>query len=131
MVHWRSQRFTYARAQYCRRHHRVPGVSRARAGLEYMAGEYHESDFNVADVAADAQEQLRKQAEEADLLQTSDASDFPALNWEDFHATHNSAKFFKPRRYVALAFPELMQRNIHVVELGCGAGASIIPVLQV
>lgn len=96
-----------------------------------MAGEYHESDFNVEDIAADAQAQLKKQAEEADLLQTSDATEFPALNWEQFHATHNSAKFFKPRRYVSLAFPELLQSNAHVVELGCGAGASIIPVLQV
>lgn len=97
-----------------------------------MAGEYHESDFNVEDIATDAQAQLEKQAEAARLLQsTKEANGFPASNWEAFHAVHNSAKFFKPRRYMPLAFPELIQPGIHVVEVGCGAGASIIPVLQV
>eukprot|EP00892_Ulva_mutabilis_P009659 jgi/Ulvmu1/7065/UM033_0125.1 len=99
--------------------------------FKYMAGEYHETDFNVEDIAADAQARLEKQAEEAQTLHSMNkASEFPASNWEDFHAVHSSAKFFKPRRYMPLAFPELVQADIHVVELGCGAGASIMPVLQ-
>lgn len=119
-------------AARCRRQHTRHRATRTNPAFEYMAGAYYENDFDVEDIAANAQAQLDKQAEEAQSLEcTSDASGFPASNWEEFHAVHNSAKFFKPRRYMPLAFPELMRPDIHVIELGCGAGASIIPVLQV
>lgn len=71
------------------------------------------------------------QAKLAAQLQTSKVTDFPTSNWEDFHATHSSAKFFKPRRYICLAFPALLQPGVHILEIGCGCGASIIPTLKV
>ena len=71
------------------------------------------------------------QADLAAQLPTSKVTDFPASNWEDFHATHYSAKFFRERRYMPLAFPELLQPNAHILEIGAGAGASIVPILKV
>jgi hypothetical protein len=60
-------------------------------------------------------------------------SNFPPSKWESFHLVHSSARFFKERRYLPLAFPELLRAEepIHIVELGCGAGASILPILKV
>ena len=65
--------------------------------------------------------------------QTCKHPPLPYRNWEAFHATHSSAQFFKERRYVPLAFPELMREDppMHIVELGCGCGSSIVPVLKV
>lgn len=71
------------------------------------------------------------QAELAAQLQTSRVTDFSASNWEHFHATHYSAKFFRERRYMPLAFPELLKADAHILEIGSGAGASIVPVLKV
>lgn len=126
-----------------------------------MAGEYHENDFDVSEIADEAHGVLSQQvtttithsgpalailnhspvdcidtnthvqAELAAQLHTSKVTDFPAANWEEFHATHNSAKFFKERRYICLAFPELLQQNAHILEIGCGHGSSIVPVLKV
>lgn len=54
-------------------------------------------------------------------------------NWERFHKAHSSAKFFKERRYLPLAFPDLVdgQPKLHIVELGAGAGAAVMPILRV
>lgn len=30
-------------------------------------------------------------------------------SWETFHAQHDTARFFKERRYITLAFPQLLQ----------------------
>jgi hypothetical protein len=73
------------------------------------------------------------QAEQAAELKKVEAAEMRADKWEAFHAAHSSARFFKERRYLPLAFPELTmaQHALHIVELGCGAGASIQPLLKV
>jgi hypothetical protein len=44
---------------------------------------------------------------------------------------HRRGRFFKERRYLPLAFPDILDPSVpHVVELGAGAGASLLPVLQ-
>ena len=51
--------------------------------------------------------------------------------WEAFHSRHRRGRFFKERRYLPLAFPEILDPGVlHVVELGAGAGASLLPVLR-
>ncbi|KAL6753310.1 S-adenosyl-L-methionine-dependent methyltransferase [Haematococcus lacustris] len=52
--------------------------------------------------------------------------------WDSFYqSTARSAKFFKERRYLLLEFPFLAsQQPLHVIELGCGYGASLLPVLK-
>lgn len=96
------------------------------------AAEYHEDDFEFEDIVEECESVLRRQAYEATRIADSREMTFPPANWERFHAAHNTARFFKERRYLPLAFPELVQEDppIHVVELGCGCGASLVPVLK-
>lgn len=117
-----------------------------------MAKEYHDSDFKHEEIFAEAQELLSQQARVtvlsslhcacaqclpclqallASQLKTPQVDEFPAENWEKFHATHSSAKFFKARHYIVLAFPEVLQPNIHILEIGCGCGAAIVPTMKV
>jgi len=68
-------------------------------------------------------------AEDSQLPETPEGGE----DWDKFYAsTARSAKFFKERRYILLEFPCLtvQQPPIHVVELGCGYGASLMPVLK-
>lgn len=53
-------------------------------------------------------------------------------SWEEFHSTHSQARFFKERRYLLLEFPQLGVTHPpqHFVELGCGCGSSLLPVLR-
>jgi len=60
------------------------------------------------------------------------ASEGHANDWDKFYRAHASARFFKERRYLLLEFPQLADtsRPLHVVELGCGCGSSLLPVLR-
>lgn len=53
-------------------------------------------------------------------------------SWEEFYRAHPSAKFFKERRYLLLEFPQLLRSDVplHVAEIGCGCGSSLLPVLK-
>ncbi len=54
--------------------------------------------------------------------------------WEAFHAKDNAtARFYKERRYLLLEFPVLTVQEPpqHIVELGCGCGSALLPVLKV
>ncbi|BBN18899.1 hypothetical protein MPTK1_8g06430 [Marchantia polymorpha subsp. ruderalis] len=52
--------------------------------------------------------------------------------WEAFHRNHSKALFFKERRYLVKEFPELVDnpRAISVLEVGCGTGSSVAPILR-
>lgn len=53
--------------------------------------------------------------------------------WEAFHARDNAtARFYKERRYLLLEFPALTvtQPPQHFLEIGCGCGSSLLPVLK-
>ncbi|GAX80389.1 hypothetical protein CEUSTIGMA_g7828.t1 [Chlamydomonas eustigma] len=52
-------------------------------------------------------------------------------HWEAFYQQHTEARFYKLRRYILLEFPALSQlsEEDHVMEIGCGCGSSILPVL--
>jgi len=66
-----------------------------------------------------------------------------ASYWDDFYK-RNGARFFKDRHYLDNAFPELVQNaepspatrdspkpsNYIMVEVGCGVGNSILPLLE-
>lgn len=53
-------------------------------------------------------------------------------SWENFHSQHSRARFFKERRYLLLEFPQLGVTDPpqHFVEVGCGCGSSLLPVLR-
>jgi hypothetical protein len=52
-------------------------------------------------------------------------------HWEAFYKQHVEARFYKLRRYILLEFPALakLSEGDHVMEIGCGCGSSILPVL--
>ncbi|KAF3452332.1 hypothetical protein FNV43_RR02765 [Rhamnella rubrinervis] len=52
--------------------------------------------------------------------------------WRRFHIRHSAGKFFKERRYLLKEFPELAscKENSTVLEVGCGNGSTILPLLR-
>uniref|UniRef100_A0A2C9VB00 tRNA N(3)-methylcytidine methyltransferase n=1 Tax=Manihot esculenta TaxID=3983 RepID=A0A2C9VB00_MANES len=79
--------------------------------------EYHLLPFN---------RQLQSQEEEEEESGDSKA-------WQMFHIRHSSGKFFKERRYLLKEFPELVSCDdfSKVLEVGCGSGSSVIPILRI
>ncbi|KDQ19101.1 hypothetical protein BOTBODRAFT_103483 [Botryobasidium botryosum FD-172 SS1] len=62
-------------------------------------------------------------------------NDTPARFWNKFYA-NNSANFFKDRKWLHLEFPELLRAAdpnagpMVVLEVGCGAGNAVFPLLS-
>ena len=52
--------------------------------------------------------------------------------WENFHVSHaeEGARFFRERRYLMHQFPQLRTGGLRVLEVGCGSGGSVLPVLR-
>ncbi len=61
-----------------------------------------------------------------------DAGALQASAWDRFHSQHSATPFFKARRYLLQEFPVLGTRGktLTVLEVGCGGGASALPLLQ-
>ncbi|KAJ8506365.1 hypothetical protein OPV22_007251 [Ensete ventricosum] len=106
--------------------------------MEETAAEYHSKDFEW--------EELRDKVENDASLRyhlvpfvasssSSPSSDPPPDDvdaWRSFHRRHSAGKFFKERRYLLKEFPELLSSgcSIQVLELGCGNGSTILPILR-
>jgi methylase of polypeptide subunit release factors len=50
-------------------------------------------------------------------------------SWEAFHQQHASGRFFRPKRYLTAEFEQLAAPGIHILDIGAGNGASVVPVL--
>jgi methyltransferase-like protein 6 len=87
------------------------------------AGEYHDADFAWEEHAVGAAAALRARL-------GGDGAAYAASAWNAFHARDNgTARFYQERRYLPLAFPDALAAR-RIVELGAGAGASLLPLLR-
>ena len=93
------------------------------------AGAYHDADFDWAEHASVAGPLLEARLEAA-KERPPPSPPLYAARWASFHARDNgSSRFYKERRYIPLAWPSLASAA-SVVELGCGAGSALLPVLR-
>ncbi|KAL6781833.1 hypothetical protein ACKKBF_B09610 [Auxenochlorella protothecoides x Auxenochlorella symbiontica] len=125
------------------------GPAAERPAGSGVAAEYHDADFDWSEAAAEAAALVASgggvcaagcaPGAQGGACHASDAGEEGAATatgqqpgsepWERFHAQHASARFFKPRRYLLHTFPALRAEGLRLLELGCGAGASLIPIL--
>ena len=127
----------------------------AEDGEEVM---YYEADFAFSEVEAAGERRVAEQAEELRLLKLERAGGEAALaneeenvekknqvnkdeketdeklgfHWDQFHSNHMTGTFFKERRYITKAFPELLNRDQvrNVLEVGVGSGSSAVALLR-
>lgn len=86
---------------------------------------YHCDDFSFEEHRVAVEAKLWDQARERRQASTPAEQ---ALAWTAFHKRHT--QFFKPRRYLLQAFPQLAAGGgILILEVGCGDGASALAVL--
>ncbi|KAJ3678562.1 hypothetical protein LUZ60_002365 [Juncus effusus] len=100
--------------------------------------EYHSKDFEWEELRGEIetddslQYHLSSSSTSVDGSDAASSSPVEADNWRSFHRRHSSARFFKERRYLIQEFPELVtcSDESKVLEIGCGNGSSIIPILR-
>ena len=96
------------------------------------ASEYHDRDFDWDDHARVAAPVLeaRLAARAAAGAAAPPPPSYDAAAWCALHARDNAAaRHYRERRYLPLAFPEAVSAA-RIVELGAGAGASLLPLLR-
>uniref|UniRef100_M4B584 tRNA N(3)-methylcytidine methyltransferase n=1 Tax=Hyaloperonospora arabidopsidis (strain Emoy2) TaxID=559515 RepID=M4B584_HYAAE len=102
------------------------------------AVQLHSHDFEWNDLAKrcqmqneESEDNVMKIDEEQELVDTQQLAKEARDKWETFHQRHNG-KVYKPRNYLVREFPELcvLEREVvEVLELGCGYGSAIFPIL--
>ncbi len=89
-------------------------VCRANGGTTITANEYYNADFEFDAHAAAAEAHVAATTAQWELHTRSNDEAVSAQRpveynaWETFHAQHDTARFFKQRRYITLAFPQLL-----------------------
>ncbi|KAG7385581.1 Methyltransferase-like protein 6 [Phytophthora boehmeriae] len=94
----------------------------------------HSHDFEWEDLARecqDVEELLDVDQQGSDLLDKQQLAQEAKDKWDVFHQ-RNNGKVYKPRNYLVKEFPELYAPDrgaVEVLELGCGYGSAIFPIL--
>ncbi|CAL8467539.1 g7077 [Coccomyxa elongata] len=106
-------------------------------GNTVAASEYHSNDFDWEDLRAEVEALSNEQQQPKETHSCNGLTTKPWIpdprSWEKFHARDNAtARFYKERRYLLLEFPSLADaaQPQHVLEIGCGCGSSLLPVLK-
>lgn len=94
--------------------------------------EYHSTDFSFDEWAKECAIKCSL-PEIVPYIEDHKENNGPVKHWDEFFVSHNSGNFFKPRRYLALEFAKYFDSNSckTVLEVGCGHGCSMYPLLEV
>ena len=94
-------------------------------------GLWHEDEWTEQDTR-DA-EHLLREAQERCTIPQHHAYSFHhsplCKDWDSFYRQHET-NFFKDRHYLQQVFPEEMKNPSTLVEVGCGVGNALLPLLQ-
>jgi SAM-dependent methyltransferase len=74
-------------------------------------------------------EQILKEAQERCNVPANQYSSPPCKDWNTFYENHRT-NFFNDRHYLYKAFPEEFATPSTLVEIGCGVGNAILPLLK-
>jgi SAM-dependent methyltransferase len=104
----------------------------APADSLHRVRDYHDADFDYGELADELEVYTRRCAELAPGMAAAAAVGAPAQAdyylppWQAFHRRHRG-RFFKPRYYIAEAFPLLRSLTAAdtVLEVGCGNGSNL------
>ncbi|KAI9990324.1 hypothetical protein PInf_021134 [Phytophthora infestans] len=97
----------------------------------------HSCDFEWEDLARECQvhteegDEVIEDDTKGGLLETKQLAKEAKYKWDVFHQ-RNNGKVYKPRNYLVKEFPELYSpehAELEVLELGCGYGSAIFPIL--
>lgn len=92
----------------------------------------------------EAQERIKSQGSNASLYWKNKYITKAAGYWHEFY-NRNTDNFYKDRHYLHIIFPELLNKpsgcnecdgsscdqQIHLLEVGCGVGNAVIPLLEI
>ncbi|CAI5745792.1 unnamed protein product [Peronospora destructor] len=97
--------------------------------------QFHSHDFEWEDLARKCRIYEEEDADEKDknyrCVETQQLTKAAKDKWDAFHQ-RNNGKVYKPRNYLVKEFPELCTSErevVEVLELGCGYGSAIFPIL--
>ena len=95
--------------------------------------EYHQHDFEWQEHADRVLEEYKDTISENPNLDEEEKLNVLGKeargHWELFHTKHGG-KSYKDRRYLNKAFPILNEKGKSLLELGCGYGSSLLPLIE-
>lgn len=87
--------------------------------------------MNIEELYAAAEKVRIQESDPIPLSEHHDLLEDPSRNWEKFYETHEN-KFFKNRKWLEIEFRKelVVDGSIRILEVGCGVGDSIFPLLE-
>jgi methyltransferase-like protein 6 len=111
-------------------------MSATAASLVRPQTKYFNADFDFGELASEEEDHQKRvstllsgEIGESRLIRAALAADRAASRWNVFY-TKNGRNAYKPRHFIVEAFQSLRVTAGRVVDIGCGAGANIWPIIE-